>query len=257
MSDYTLKRVHKNGQRFYQVSEGQDVVGLFPSITTVLSGTSDKTGLEEWRKRVGEEEADRISKLSMNRGTVMHRLIELYKPLTGSPEARLQALKVLASGDPEVNQFEHDENGTLWREEGWKMFMKFWYNHSRFFDRVTEVLEAETFLFSVKGGGYAGTVDNVSKVYDPFDGEKILIIDYKNSRKPKREDWIQDYFVQASAYWVAYWERTGNKPDGVEIWIANEKDDLPQVFSLDNGEIRLYFQQFQERLKTFKDKFDI
>ena len=257
MSDYTLKRVHKNGQRFYQVSEGKDVIGLFPSITTVLSGTSDKSGLEEWRKKVGEEEADRISKLSMNRGTVMHRLIELYKPLEGSPDERLAKLKDIASTDAEVNQFATDENGELWLAEGWKMFMKFWYNHSRFFDRVTEVLEAEAFLFSVKGGGYAGTVDNVSRVYDVFDGEKILIIDYKNSRKPKREDWIQDYFVQASAYWVAYWERTGIKPDGVEIWIANEKDDIPQVFTLDNGEIRLYFQQFQERLKTFKENHNI
>ena len=257
MSDYTLKRVHKNGQRFYQVSEGKDVIGLFPSITTVLSGTSDKSGLEEWRKKVGEEEADRISKLSMNRGTVMHRLIELYKPLEGSPDERLAKLKDIASTDAEVNQFATDENGELWLAEGWKMFMKFWYNHSRFFDRVTEVLEAEAFLFSVKGGGYAGTVDNVSRVYDVFDGEKVIIIDYKNSRKPKREDWIQDYFVQASAYWVAYWERTGIKPDGVEIWIANEKDDIPQVFTLDNGEIRLYFQQFQERLKTFKENHNI
>lgn len=257
MSDYTLKRVHKNGQRFYQVSEGKDIIGLFPSITTVLSGTSDKSGLEEWRKKVGEEEADRISKLSMNRGTVMHRLIELYKPLEGSPDERLAKLKDIASTDAEVNQFATDENGELWLAEGWKMFMKFWYNHSRFFDRVTEVLEAEAFLFSVKGGGYAGTVDNVSRVYDVFDGEKILIIDYKNSRKPKREDWIQDYFVQASAYWVAYWERTGIKPDGVEIWIANEKDDIPQVFTLDNSEIRQYFKMFQERLETFKQIHNI
>ena len=257
MSDYTLKRVHKNGRRFYQVSEGQEVIGLFPSITTVLSGTSDKSGLEEWKKRVGEAEAKRISELSMNRGTVMHRLIELYKPLEGSPDARLSELKDIASQDPEVNQFAADENGELWLAEGWKMFMKFWYNHSRFFDRVIEVLEAETFLFSVKGGGYAGTVDNVSKVYDPFDGDKILIIDYKNSRKPKREDWIQDYFVQASAYWVAYWERTGIKPDGVEIWIANEKDDIPQVFTLDNTEIKYYFQEFQARLETFKKEANI
>ena len=257
MSDYSISRKQVDGRRYYEVSEGTETIGLFPSITTVLSGTSDKSGLEKWRKKVGEAEADRISKLSMNRGTVMHRLVELYKPLTGSPEARLHGLKVLASEDPEVNQFQHDPNGTEWREAGWEMFMKFWYNHSQFFDRVTEVLAAEQFLFSIKGGGYAGTVDNVSKVYDPFDGERIVIIDYKNSRKPKREDWIQDYYIQASAYWFAYWERTGIKPDGVEIWIANEVDSIPQVFTLDNTEIRLYFQQFQERLKAFKEMANI
>lgn len=252
MTDYSISRKQVGGRRYYEVSEGTSTIGLFPSITTVLSGTSDKSGLEKWRKKVGEAEADRISALSMNRGTVMHRLVELYKPLEGSPEERLEALKAIASTDEEVNQFSNEELGQEWLDAGWEMFMKFWYNHSQFFDRVVEVLAAEQFLFSIKGGGYAGTVDNVSKVYDPFDGERIVIIDYKNARKPKREDWIQDYFVQASAYWVAYWERTGIKPDGVEIWIANEVDAIPQVFTLDNTEIRLYFQQFQERLETFK-----
>lgn len=257
MANQTIRRKVVDGQRYYEVKEGKKVLGLFPSITTVLSGTKDQTGLLEWRKKVGEKEADRISYLSMNRGTVMHRLVELYKATEGTPEERLEALKTVAAKDDEVNQYNGDENGALWLAEGWKMFMKFWYNHSKFFGRVIEVLAAEQFLWSVKGGGYAGTVDNVSKVYDPFDGEKIVIIDYKNSRKPKREDWIQDYFVQASAYWVAYWERTGIKPDGVEIWIANEKDDIPQIFSVDNGQIRLYFKEFQERLETFKQDKNI
>ena len=127
--------------------------------------------------------------------------------------------------------------------------MKFWYNGSRFFDRVTEVLAAETFLWSVKGGGYAGTVDNISRI----DDNKIMIIDYKNSRKPKREDWIQDYFIQASAYYVAYWERTGIKPDGVEIWIANEVDNLPQIFKLTNEDVKYYFKEFTNRLKQYKE----
>ena len=257
MGDFKINRKQVGGRRYYEVSEGTDVVGLFPSITTVLSGTSDKSGLDKWRKKVGEAEADRISKLSMNRGTVMHRLVELYKATEGTPEARLEQLKAIASTDEEVNQYKDETEGQTWLDAGWVMFMKFWYNHSQFFDRVVEVLAAEQFLFSIKGGGYAGTVDNVSKVSDPFDGDRIVIIDYKNSRKPKREDWIQDYYVQASAYWFAYWERTGIKPDGVEIWIANEIDDCPQVFTLDNTEIRLYFQQFQERLKTFKELANI
>jgi hypothetical protein len=70
-------------------------------------------------------------------------------------------------------------------------------------------------------------------------------------------DWIQDYFIQGAAYWVAYWERSGIKPDGVEIWIANEVQDMPQTFSLSNDDVKYYFRQFQERLKTFKEKFDI
>lgn len=244
-----INRKYVNGKRYYEVKEGSKVLGLFPSITTVLGETSDKSGLEDWRNKVGHEEADRISKLSMNRGTIMHRLIELYKPLQGSPEERLELLKQIAEKDSEVNQFASEELGAHWLEEGWTMFMKFWYNSSRFFDRVSEVLAAETFLWSVKGGGYAGTVDNISKI----DDDKIIIIDYKNSRKPKREDWIQDYFIQASAYYVAYWERTGIKPDGVEIWIANEVDNLPQIFKLTNEDVKYYFKEFTNRLKQYKE----
>ena len=119
---------------------------------------------------------------------------------------------------------------------------------SHFFDRVKTVLAAEKFLWCVKGGGYAGTVDNVSELMD----DTIAVIDYKNSRKPKEERWIQDYFIQASAYVIAFWERTGIRPKYVEIWIANELDACPQIFALTESDIKIYFKMFQERLKAFK-----
>ena len=73
----------------------------------VLGNTKDMSGLDKWRKRVGEAEADRISTLSMNRGTIMHRLIELYKGETsGTPEERLAQLKIVASEDEETNQLQ-------------------------------------------------------------------------------------------------------------------------------------------------------
>jgi hypothetical protein len=247
---YQIKRVQKHGLRHYQVTENGKVLGTFPSITTVLGQTSDKSGLEKWKKRVGEAEAKRISELSMNRGTIMHRLIELYKPLPGDKTEKLEALKELAKTDEEVNQYSGDENGPTWLEEGWKMFMKFYMNSSQFFDEVEEVLEAETFLWSKVG--YAGTVDNISKMA----GNKIKVIDYKNSRKPKREEWIQDYFVQGSAYFIAYWERTGIKPHGVEIWIANEVDAIPQKFTLSAKDIKFYFSEFVRRLNQFKEMYN-
>lgn len=247
---YQIKRVQKHGLRHYQVTENGKVLGTFPSITTVLGQTSDKSGLEKWKKRVGEAEAKRISELSMNRGTIMHRLIELYKPLPGDKAEKLEALKEIAKTDEEINQYSGDENGPTWLEEGWKMFMKFYMNSSQFFDEVEEVLEAETFLWSKVG--YAGTVDNISKM----SGNKIKVIDYKNSRKPKREEWIQDYFVQGSAYFIAYWERTGIKPHGVEIWIANEVDAIPQKFTLSAKDIKYYFSEFVRRLNQFKEMYN-
>jgi hypothetical protein len=250
MQDYNIKRVEKNGMRYYEVSEEGKVIGTFPSITTILGNTSDKSGLEKWKKRVGETEAKRISELSMNRGTVMHRLIELYKPLEGTKIERLNQLQEIAKTDEEVNQFSNEENGQIWLEAGWAMFMKFWRNSSQYFDRVLKVIEAETFLWSKIG--YAGTVDNISEM---IDGNR-LVIDYKNSRRPKREEWIQDYFVQGSAYFIAHWERTGIKPHGVEIWIANEEDSIPQTFKLTAEDVKYYFQEFINRLNKFKELYN-
>ena len=84
-----------------------------------------------------------------------------------------------------------------------------------------------------------------------------MIIDYKNSRKPKREDWVQDYYMQAAAYFIAYWDMYGEKADGAEIWIANEIDNLPQTFSLTQKDLQFYAGEFIRRRKMFQDKFNI
>ena len=249
-----IKRVQENGLRFYEVTEGDKVIAKLPSVTTILGETKDKSGLEKWRKRVGEKEADRISNLSMSRGTIMHRLIELYKTKTeGEAPDRLTELKEIAKTDDEVNEFSEDENGELYLEEAWKFFYKFWFNSADYFDRVKEVIEAETFLWTTKGGGWAGTVDNISTLVDGT----IKIIDYKNSRKPKREDWVQDYYMQAAAYFIAYWDMSGKKADGAEIWIANEVDNLPQTFSLTQADLEVYAKEFIRRRKMFEEKFNI
>ena len=85
----------------------------------------------------------------------------------------------------------------------------------------------------------------------------VKIIDYKNSRRPKREEWVQDYFLQASAYFIAYWDRYGVKANGAEIWIANEEDNLPQLFSLTQSDLEFYAKEFMRRRKMFKEKFNI
>lgn len=250
-----LKRVYdEHGNRFYQVSENGKVIAKLPSVTTVIGCTSDKSGLDEWRKKVGEAEADRISKLSMNRGTIMHRLIELYKSKTeGTPIQRLEQLQKMAETDDEVNQFSSDPLGAEWLEEGWKFFYKFYHNHADFFTPVKKVLAAEQFLWTARLGGWAGTVDNISELQDNI----VKVIDYKNSRKPKREEWIQDYYLQASAYWLAYWDRYGIKANGAEIWIANEKDDIPQRFVLTMKDLEFYLKEFLKRRETFREMYNI
>ena len=237
-----IKRVEVNGRRHYQIIDGGGHIHTYPSVTTILGNTSDKSGLADWRKRVGEAEADRISNLSMNRGTVMHRLVELYKLVEGTNDERLAEVKEISKTDEEITQFD-----TEFIDAGWVMFMKFWNNHEMFFDRVAEVLESETFLWS--SIGYAGTVDNISRMTDG----SLLVIDYKNSRRPKRESWIQDYYLQLASYYVAYYQRSRNTPDGCEIWIANENDDIPQIFRLTKSDMRYYFEEFRKRLNKYNE----
>jgi genome maintenance exonuclease 1 len=247
MSEH-IERVEINGLRHYKVTVDGELVGVFPSMTTILGETKDKEGLDEWRNRVGHEEADRISNLSMNRGTIMHRLIELYKGLKGTSAERLHELKNIASTDEEVNQFNADPLGDVWLNAGWEFFMKFWNHHDEFFDRIEEVLAAEKFIWSKRG--YAGTLDNASRTLD----RGVLIIDYKNSRKPKRDEWIEDYFCQVAGYSVAFFERTGIVPQGCEIWMANETEDKPQIFKMTYEDMKHYFKEFMKRLKQYNDK---
>ena len=235
-----ISRIEKNGLRFYRIKKDDQIIGEYPSITTVLGETSDKSGLEKWRQKVGVIEAHRITELSRHRGTIMHKLIELYKQLKGKKEERLTQLQSLASTDAEINSIP-----TEYHQPGWDFFYKFYYNSGAFFDQVEEVIAAEQFLWSKYG--YAGTVDNVSKMVD----NRILIIDYKNARKPKKEAWIIDYLLQGSAYFIAVWERLGIKPHGIEIWMASETEDIPQCFTLNQNQVKGYFQQFINRLKQF------
>jgi genome maintenance exonuclease 1 len=243
-----IERVDVNGLRHYKVTVDGNVIGVFPSMTTILGETKEKGGLDEWRNKIGHEEADRISNLSMNRGTIMHKLIELYKGIKGTPDERLLELKNIASTDEEVNQFNEDPLGDEWLKAGWEFFMKFWNHHDEFFDRIEEVLAAERFIWSKRG--YAGTLDNVSRTFD----RGVLIIDYKNSRKPKQDSWITDYYTQVAGYSVAFYERTGIIPQGCEIWMASETEDKPQTFTMTYNDMKYYFKEFMKRLKQYNEK---
>jgi genome maintenance exonuclease 1 len=87
--------------------------------------------------------------------------------------------------------------------------------------------------------------------------DTVKIIDYKNSRRPKREEWVIDYYLQASAYFIAWWSMTGKKANGAEIWIANEDDNLPQKFTLTQSDLEFYAKQFIKRRNMFKEKHNI
>lgn len=179
-------------QRFYQTPDGNK----YPSVTTVLSEMSDKTAIIKWRKRVGEEEANRVSGRATRRGTAVHSLLEKL-----------------------VLNEEIDFSDTM-------PLNKTMYNQiaKHLEQHVDDVRSSEGQLFSHKLK-IAGSVDLVAS----YKGEPA-IIDFKTSTKPKRKEWIENYFLQATMYSYMLYEMTGLYHPKLVIAIALEEDSGPQIF---------------------------
>jgi len=184
-----LKTKTVDGKRHYNTPGG-----LYPSITTVLSNYN-KEGILEWRKRVGEEEANKVMVQASRRGTAVNEMCEHY--LLGTPE------KVK---DPVPSNIESFKDIKHILDQ-----------------RVGVVRGIETPLYSdyLK---VAGRVDCVAK----FDG-KMSIIDFKTSRKYKKREWIKNYFMQTAAYAVMFEERTQIPIPQLVIIMAVDNDN-PLVF---------------------------
>ena len=195
--DYDLETETINGKRFYKTPEGL----LYPSVTTITS-QHGKDKIIEWRKRVGEEEANRISTKASNRGTKVHKICENY--LNNEEDyARTNPAHIHKTMPDTIAMFkslqplldEHVNN--------------------------IHALEIPLYSHHLK---VAGRVDCIAE----YDG-KLSIIDFKTSSKLKDESWIKGYFMQCSAYAVMYEERTGIPVSQIVIMIAVESEH-PQVF---------------------------
>jgi len=245
----TIKRVTLNNKRYYQVnSEEHGQLGPFPSVTTILGSTADTTGIDKWKERVGEAEATRVSQNALDRGNIMHRLCEIYLNLPGSmtTQTRLEETLGLTRLDEEI-----DKQDNRAKIVGGMMFYN--YIRSGSFDRIKKTVMQEQFLWTHRNGGYAGTVDNVSELVDG----SFAVIDFKTSRKPKKEEWIEDYKLQVAAYSVAVWDRYKIKISQAQIWISNEQTMDPQYFEMNTEDLKLYYNKFLERLDKFYEMFPV
>lgn len=182
-----LQQVNEDGTRYYVTPEGNK----YPSVTTVLSEYNRKA-IFEWRKRVGEEEANRISRTASSRGTRIHTLCEKY-----------------------LNNEEPIFKTPLDKE----MFGRF----KHVLHRINNIHVQETKMYS-DHLRIAGTVDCVGE----FDN-KLSVIDFKTSSKLKYKDDIKNYFMQASAYAIMFEERFKIPVSQTVIAIAVE-DEESQVF---------------------------
>ena len=176
-----------DGKRYYTLEDGTRL----PSVTTVI-GAQKKKAIMEWRKRVGEEEANRISKKASGRGTNVHTLCERY--LNNAPLGDIM---------PDAKE----------------MFLSI----KSHLNRINNIHYQEVALWSKKLG-MAGRVDCIAE----FDGV-LSVIDFKTSKKIKTAEDIQDYFWQTTAYAIMYEELIGVPINDLVIIMAvdNEK---PLIF---------------------------
>jgi hypothetical protein len=211
---YTLQELEAdttdNG-RFYTTPSGE----ILPSITTVLS-VQNKSGLDAWRKRVGEEEANRVMNQASLRGTAVHQLAEDY----------VNNEKDWSKGAMPANVFTFNTIKPLLDKH------------------LDNVWIQEAPLYSEKLS-VAGRVDCIAE----WDGV-LSIIDYKTSKRPKPRKYVESYFIQEAAYAAMFLERTGVPIKQIVTVIAVD-DNEPQVYiekAID------HLPKFIELRKKFKEE---
>lgn len=181
-----LERETIDGVRFYKVPTETELQ-RFVSITSVTSFFNRQIFIN-WRKRVGEKEADRITKAATSRGTDMHTLVEHHLKNESLPKVQPLSDILFKIAKPELN-------------------------------KINNIYALERSMYS-KHLGVAGTVDCIAE----YNGE-LAIIDFKTSKKPKPREWIEHYFVQAAAYACMFYEMTDIPVKKLVILMACENGE--------------------------------
>ena len=205
------------GNRHYDISNEK-----LPSVTTIISLTQSeekKQSLEQWRKRVGEQEAENIKKTSATRGTLMHSFLEYYvrgeKLLDTTDEGKV-------AGDM----------GQVIIDQGLK--------------DMEEVWGSEVTLFYP--GLYAGSTD-LCGIYSGRES----IVDFKQTNKIKKREWIEDYFIQLGAYAMAH-DVIYNTCVDQGVVLMCSKDGYFQKFTSTGKEFTGFKHKFLERVGQFYQK---
>ena len=213
----TSNRVIVDGSRYYNIDDTK-----LPSVTEILKATESeekKKSLLKWRQRVGNEEADRIMKTSSSRGTKMHKYIEEY--LIGQSNIDLSF---------EISDSKLMSNKII--SEG--------------LCNLDELWGAEVTLSFPRL--YAGTADACGL----YNG-KESILDFKQSNKPKKREWIEDYFMQIAAYGLAHNKvYSTNISQGVILVCTPPPMCLFQEFILSKDDFEKYQDQFLDRVDSYE-----
>jgi genome maintenance exonuclease 1 len=208
-----LRRKSINGQRLYENPWGDPV----PSVTTILDKTKPREkreALNNWRKRVGEAEAQIITSEAANVGTQMHNMLEAWvKNEEYAGESTIQSRMMADTVKQNVEPY------------------------------LDEVWGSEVNL--CYPGLYAGTTDLVG-VYKG----KPTIMDFKQTNKPKKREWIDDYFMQGAAYGMAHNELYGTEIENIAIFMCSRECEW-QLFEVEAKEFKEWEEKWALRVAEF------
>ena len=199
--------------RLYATPDGSRV----PSVTTILSSTADKTFLIEWKKRVGEAEAQRISTESAGLGTLVHKHIENFIEGIERPPGSTPIHQMARAMSDQVI-----EKGLTGVDEVWGMEASLYYP-----------------------GLYAGTTD-LCGVYKG----KPSIMDHKTAKKMKKPEWMQDYFIQTTAYALAHNEVHGTDIQQGVLFMVDRENQY-QTFIIEGAEFKHYSDLWLQRVEQY------
>jgi len=208
-------RQEEDGSRTYNVGDKK-----IPSVTTILSATQSdekKAGLDAWRARVGYQEAARITSQAALRGTEMHYVLENYIDGRGYLNLSPEGAQARLMAHEIVNNL--DLLKVVWGNEVSLAYDDLW----------------------------AGATDVVG-IYD----NQPTIIDFKQSNKPKREEFVEDYYYQIAAYSLAHKKQYGLITQGL-ICICT-KDIVYQEFKMSPEMLNEYEKKWMSRVKKYYDK---
>jgi len=211
-----LERETIDGVRYYRVPDEEELLRLV-SITSVTSHFNKEVFIN-WRKKVGEEEAERVTRAATSRGTDMHLLTEHHLKNQDLPSVAPIGDFLFKIAKTELN-------------------------------RINNIYALEGSLYS-KQLGIAGTVDCVAE----YDGE-LAIIDFKTSKKPKPREWIEHYFVQCMAYGCMLYELTGLTVKKLVIIMACENGECVVYEERDKSK---YIKLLSKYIRKFvRDKLEL
>jgi hypothetical protein len=214
-----LERETIDGVRYYSIPKEDKLLRLV-SITSVTSHKNRKF-FADWRKKVGEEKANKITKQATSRGTDMHTLCEMYLKNSDLPDDVLPISEILFKiAKPYLN-------------------------------KINNIHALENSLYS-EVLGIAGTVDCIADYTGKTNIPELSVIDFKSSKEPKPREWIEHYFVQCAAYACMLYEMTGIMVKKFVIIMACENGECEIYEEYDKGK---YIKLLGEYIREFvRDK---